>query len=65
MITYANSKNYEYSLVDGIRVIFDDGWALIRASNTGPHLTVRFEAQSTKRLKEIQEEFMNEINKNM
>ncbi len=65
IITYANDKKYEYSLVDGIRVIFDDGWALIRSSNTGPHLTVRFEASSTDRLKEIQSEFMNEINKNM
>lgn len=63
IIKYADSKKYEYSLVDGIRVIFNDGWALVRASNTGPDLTVRFEANTFKRLNEIQNEFMNEINK--
>ena len=46
----------EDNLIDGIRVSFDDGWALVRASNTGPNLTLRFEAASKKRLKEIEEE---------
>ena len=30
--------------IDGVKVLFDDGWALVRASNTGPNLTLRFEA---------------------
>lgn len=56
---YCDSKQYKYNDIDGVRVIFDDSWALIRASNTGPNLTVRFEANNELRLKEIQEEFMN------
>ena len=61
VIKYAKRKKYEFSLVDGIRVIFDDGWALVRASNTGPDLTVRFEAKTEKRLNEIQDEFTKVI----
>ena len=41
--------------IDGVRVIFPDGWGLIRASNTGPVLVTRFEARTPERLKEIQE----------
>jgi phosphomannomutase / phosphoglucomutase len=40
--------------VDGVRVTFPDGWGLIRASNTGPLLVVRFEANTKDRLAEIQ-----------
>ncbi|HZS12893.1 MAG TPA: phosphomannomutase/phosphoglucomutase [Nitrospirales bacterium] len=39
--------------IDGIRVIFADGWGLIRASNTQPALVLRFEANSPSRLAEI------------
>ena len=62
---YAISKNYKIITLDGIRVEFDDGWALVRASNTGPNITARFESNSKERLKEIQNEFVNEINKNI
>ena len=61
VIEYAKNKKYAFSLTDGIRVTFDDGWALVRASNTGPDLTVRFEAKTEKRLKEIQNEFISLI----
>ena len=37
-------------IIDGIRVRFDDGWGLIRASNTQPALVLRFEANSHDRL---------------
>ncbi len=40
--------------IDGIRLDFGDGWALVRASNTQPVLTLRFEADSRERLNEIQ-----------
>ena len=43
--------------VDGARVIFDDGWGLIRASNTGPNLTIKAETTNTERCEEI----LNEI----
>jgi phosphomannomutase/phosphoglucomutase len=42
--------------VDGARVLFGDGWALLRASNTQPAVVARFEATSTARLEEIREE---------
>jgi phosphomannomutase/phosphoglucomutase len=42
--------------VDGVRVLFGDGWGLIRASNTQPILVTRFEALSEARLAEIRAE---------
>ncbi len=39
--------------IDGVRVLFDDGWGLVRASNTQPALVLRFEALSAARLDEI------------
>ncbi len=47
------SKQYKTIDVDGVRIIFDDGWGLVRASNTQPALVLRFEAQSKERLEEI------------
>jgi len=41
--------------IDGMRINFEDGWGLIRASNTQPALVMRFEATTEKRVKEIQE----------
>jgi len=60
---YCKQKNYTYIDIDGVRVTFNDGWALVRASNTGPNLTARFEATTEKRVKEIKEEFVNLTNK--
>ena len=59
---YCDSKNYTYLDIDGIRVNFDDGWALVRCSNTGPNITARFEAKTEERLQELQEEFISKIN---
>ena len=42
--------------VDGVRVLFGDGWGLIRASNTQPILVTRYEARSADRLAVIREE---------
>ncbi|MBI3566824.1 MAG: phosphomannomutase/phosphoglucomutase [Gemmatimonadetes bacterium] len=42
--------------VDGVRILYGDGWGLIRASNTQPILVVRFEALSEARLREIRGE---------
>jgi phosphomannomutase/phosphoglucomutase len=41
---------YDIVDVDGVRVKFDDGWALIRASNTQPVLVLRFEAEEAANL---------------
>src|SRR5207248_4822176 len=35
--------------VDGVRVIYPDGWGLVRASNTQPALVLRFEAKTAER----------------
>ena len=42
--------------VDGVRVLFGDGWGLIRASNTQPILVLRFEALTSERLAAIRDE---------
>ena len=60
---YARSKGYNILTIDGCKVKFDDGFALVRASNTGPNITMRFEAKTEDRLKEIQDEFTKELNK--
>ena len=60
---YDQSKGYKTITIDGAKAKFDDGFALVRASNTGPNITMRFEAKTEARLKEIQEEFTNELNK--
>ncbi|MGG7073569.1 phosphomannomutase/phosphoglucomutase [Campylobacter sp. 9BO] len=41
--------------IDGVRIQFEDGWALVRASNTTPVIVARFEAKSEKKLDEIRE----------
>ena len=47
--------------IDGLRVNFDDGWGLLRASNTTPKLVLRFEANSPERLNEIRNIFLNQL----
>ncbi|MCI8394435.1 MAG: phosphomannomutase/phosphoglucomutase [Bacilli bacterium] len=54
---YVQQKNYQACFMDGARVTFEDGWALIRASNTGPNITLRFEAKTKEFLNQIQKEF--------
>ncbi|NDV23922.1 phosphomannomutase/phosphoglucomutase [Desulfovibrio sp. JC022] len=47
------AKDYEVISIDGVRVVFEGGWALVRASNTQAALTLRFEASSQEQLSEI------------
>ncbi len=58
---YAKSRGYKFLTIDGVKVLFDDGWALVRASNTGPNITARFEASTEERLSELQKEFISKI----
>ena len=44
--------------VDGVRIVFDDGWALVRASNTTPVLVTRFEAKSRETAERYREAVM-------
>jgi len=59
---YCIDKGYEVLTIDGVRVTFNDGWALVRCSNTGPNITARFEATTKDRLDIIKNEFINLIN---
>jgi len=56
-------EEFIFTEIDGIRIDFKDGWGLVRASNTQPALTLRFEALSEKRLAEIKLIFEKAINK--
>lgn len=47
--------------IDGVRAIFEEGWGLIRASNTQPALVLRFEAVSSAHLGVIQSLIENEL----
>ncbi len=51
----------ELTRIDGIRVDFDDGWGLIRPSNTSPVLSLRFEADSAESLNRIQALFQEQL----
>ncbi len=52
-LTESFRKNYDVIDIDGVRVNFGEGWALIRASNTQPVIVFRFEANNSARLAEI------------
>ena len=54
-------KEHEVVDVDGARVIFSDGWGLVRASNTQPVLVYRFEADTEDRLEEIRSLVVDKI----
>ncbi len=58
-IQYADFAAGRISLIDGFRIDYEDGWGLVRSSNTSSSLTLRFEANSKKRLQEIQDQFRN------
>lgn len=47
--------------IDGVRILLDDGWGLVRPSNTQPILVLRFEGQSEEALKKIQEMVMENL----
>jgi phosphomannomutase/phosphoglucomutase len=50
-------------LIDGLRVNFDDGWGLLRASNTTPKLVLRFEGDTEESMNRIQNEFISELSR--
>ena len=56
---YCKSRGYNILTIDGVKAKFEDGSALVRASNTGPNITMRYEAKTKTRLKEISDEFNN------
>lgn len=61
-ITDVFRKTHKVIDIDGMRVLFDDGWGLVRASNTQPALVLRFEAFSARRLEEIRQQVEGALN---
>ena len=59
----ASFKNASVSMLDGLRVEYEDGWGLLRASNTTPKLVLRFEGTSQKSLDNIIRKFNDEFQK--
>lgn len=64
-VNYFKEKGFKVIDVDGARVIFDNGWGLIRASNTSPKITIRYEAKTKEDLNQIKEEFEKMLNQVM
>ncbi len=54
-VTEYFQKRYNVIDIDGVRVLFSDGWGLVRASNTQPVIVLRFEAETEARLTEIRQ----------
>jgi len=51
----------EKNTIDGVRVDYQDGWGLVRASNTTPMLVLRFEAATAEALSRIEQEFSTQL----
>lgn len=60
---YCKNKKYNILTIDGVKVLYEDGFAVVRKSNTGPNITTRYEAKTKERLEEIKEEFDNLVYK--
>ncbi len=57
LLDKADFASANVTMIDGIRVDYEDGWGLVRASNTTPCLVLRFEGQNEEALKRIEDEF--------
>ena len=55
------SKNYDCITVDGVRVKFKEGWALVRASNTQPVIVCRFEGNTLDNMNKIQSIILDKL----
>ena len=62
-ITEALDKDYEVITVDGARALFENGWGLVRASNTQPAVTLRFEAHTAEQIVEYMNLFKAQLDK--
>ena len=57
------SLDGEKITIDGLRINFENGWGLLRASNTTPKLVLRFEGNSVDDLNQIKSNFLNELSR--
>ncbi len=60
---YCIKTGYKIIDIDGVRIELDDGWALVRASNTGPNVTARFEGKNEEIMNRLKNTFMSLIEK--
>ncbi len=51
------------STIDGAKVLFNDGWGIVRAANTAPQLTLRFEGKTPEALERIRKMFFEKLSK--
>jgi phosphomannomutase/phosphoglucomutase len=58
LMQQANFEDGKVTTIDGLRVDFKQGWGLVRASNTVPGLTLRFEAVDEDALNMIKQQFI-------
>ena len=59
----AKFEGAKLTTIDGVRADYEDGWGLVRASNTTPSLVIRFEADTEEALERIQNEFRETMRK--
>ena len=57
------SKKYSCSTIDGIKVFIDEGWGLLRASNTQPVIVCRIEGKSEQELDNIKEIIFSKLSR--
>lgn len=62
-LTEEFKKTHEVIDIDGARILFEHGWGLVRASNTQPVLVLRFEADSTEHLDEIEKPVSSKVDR--
>lgn len=59
---YCREKHYNFIEIDGLKVTFKDSWAYVRASNTGPNITLRCESKNQNDLDNLVRLFTTLIN---
>ena len=52
---FCESQNYSLNTIDGVRINFTNGWGLVRASNTGPNITIRCESSDEKSMNNLKD----------
>jgi phosphomannomutase / phosphoglucomutase len=55
---FYQQKQWQVLAIDGVRVTMDYGWGIVRASNTQPVLSIRFEANSEQDLRKVKQDFI-------
>jgi len=58
---FLQQKNVKILAIDGVKVTTDYGWGIVRASNTQPVLSIRFEANTEEDLRHVKEDFIDKL----